>query len=46
MDIAETEREYEEKHVHGVYEKIAAHFSSTRYKVCIKILDAATHDLG
>jgi tRNA (uracil-5-)-methyltransferase TRM9 len=24
--------EYEEKHVHNVYEKIASHFSSTRYK--------------
>ncbi|KAI1007501.1 hypothetical protein K3495_g725 [Podosphaera aphanis] len=24
--------QYEEKHVHGVYEEIASHFSSTRYK--------------
>jgi hypothetical protein len=26
-------RAYEEKHVHTVYEQIATHFSSTRYKV-------------
>lgn len=25
--------EYERKHVHEVYEDIASHFSSTRYKV-------------
>ena len=25
--------EYEDSHVHQVYEKIASHFSSTRYKV-------------
>ena len=25
---------YEEEHVHTVYEQIASHFSSTRYKVC------------
>jgi hypothetical protein len=25
---------YEEKHVHEVYQNIAHHFSSTRYKVC------------
>jgi tRNA (uracil-5-)-methyltransferase TRM9 len=24
---------YEEEHVHSVYEEIATHFSSTRYKV-------------
>jgi len=24
---------YEEEHVHEVYEQIASHFSSTRYKV-------------
>jgi hypothetical protein len=24
---------YEEEHVHSVYEQIASHFSSTRYKV-------------
>ena len=24
---------YEEEHVHTVYEQIASHFSSTRYKV-------------
>ena len=26
-------RAYEEEHVHSVYQQIAAHFSSTRYKV-------------
>jgi len=26
---------YEVKHVHTVYEEIASHFSSTRYKVCV-----------
>jgi hypothetical protein len=26
---------YEEQHVHAVYEQIASHFSSTRYKVCL-----------
>lgn len=26
---------YEEEHVHEVYEQIASHFSSTRYKVSI-----------
>jgi tRNA (uracil-5-)-methyltransferase TRM9 len=26
---------YEEQHVHTVYEQIASHFSSTRYKVCV-----------
>ena len=25
---------YEEKHVHKVYQQIAQHFSSTRYKAC------------
>jgi hypothetical protein len=25
--------EYEEQHVHEVYEQIASHFSNTRYKV-------------
>lgn len=25
--------EYEQEHVHSVYEQIASHFSSTRYKV-------------
>jgi hypothetical protein len=25
--------QYEETHVHAVYEQIASHFSSTRYKV-------------
>ena len=27
--------EYEEKNVHQVYQQIAQHFSSTRYKVCL-----------
>lgn len=27
-------RVYEEEHVHDVYQQIASHFSSTRYKVC------------
>lgn len=26
---------YEEEHVHKVYQEIAPHFSSTRYKVCV-----------
>jgi tRNA (uracil-5-)-methyltransferase TRM9 len=26
---------YEAEHVHSVYEEIASHFSSTRYKVCV-----------
>ena len=26
---------YEAEHVHSVYEQIASHFSSTRYKVCV-----------
>ena len=26
---------YEAEHVHEVYEEIASHFSSTRYKVCV-----------
>lgn len=29
-----THAELEREHVHEVYDKIAAHFSSTRYKVC------------
>lgn len=27
------ENAYEEEHVHAVYQQIASHFSSTRYKV-------------
>ena len=27
--------DYEAAHVHTVYEEIASHFSSTRYKVCV-----------
>ena len=30
--LAENYRQYEETHVHRVYEEIASHFSSTRYK--------------
>lgn len=30
---ADAAAEYEQKHVHDVYEDIAGHFSSTRYKV-------------
>jgi hypothetical protein len=30
---ANKELEYEKRHVHEVYEDIAGHFSSTRYKV-------------
>lgn len=32
---------YEAEHVHEVYQEIASHFSSTRYKVCVamNILD-------
>ncbi len=34
MDVDQAKGEtYEEEHVHGVYEQIASHFSSTRYKV-------------
>jgi hypothetical protein len=31
--IAEDPHEYESQHVHAVYDQIASHFSSTRYKV-------------
>lgn len=31
---------YEEEHVHEVYEQIASHFSSTRYKVRLDALGA------
>ena len=34
MEIIDGAR-YEEQHVHSVYEQIASHFSSTRYKVCV-----------
>lgn len=33
MSRAEESTAYEEEHVHEVYEQIASHFSSTRYKV-------------
>lgn len=32
MDEAQSAEVYEEEHVHGVYQEIASHFSSTRYK--------------
>lgn len=36
MATSETEgASYEAEHVHSVYEEIASHFSSTRYKVCV-----------
>jgi hypothetical protein len=31
--VDEDPHNYEEKHVHAVYDEIASHFSSTRYKV-------------
>jgi hypothetical protein len=33
MSVQPTGEAYEEEHVHTVYEQIASHFSSTRYKV-------------
>jgi hypothetical protein len=33
MSEQPTGEAYEEEHVHTVYEQIASHFSSTRYKV-------------
>jgi len=33
-NTADRGEDYEEQHVHTVYEQIASHFSSTRYKVC------------
>ena len=33
VESEEDSRAYEEKHVHEVYQEIATHFSSTRYKV-------------
>lgn len=30
--------DYEDKHVHQVYEEIASHFSATRYKVALNSL--------
>jgi hypothetical protein len=35
MSTEATGEAYEEEHVHTVYEQIASHFSSTRYKVCL-----------
>lgn len=35
--------EYEEAHVHSVYESIAPHFSSTRYKVCVPRSPSSSH---
>lgn len=31
-------QEYEEQHVHNVYEQVASHFSSTRYKVSLWLI--------
>jgi hypothetical protein len=31
------EEVYEQRHVHDVYQEIAPHFSSTRYKVCTSL---------
>jgi hypothetical protein len=35
---------YEVEHVHSVYEEIASHFSSTRYKVCVTYSTTNLHD--
>lgn len=35
---------YEEEHVHGVYQQIAQHFSSTRYKVCHSFIQCLTFE--
>jgi tRNA (uracil-5-)-methyltransferase TRM9 len=40
-DTDEQGTSYEEEHVHEVYEQIASHFSSTRYKVCVALLSLA-----
>lgn len=45
MSTEPTGEAYEEEHVHTVYEQIASHFSSTRYKVRSKnvpLLDTTT----
>lgn len=34
---------YEEEHVHAVYEQIASHFSSTRYKVFLSLGVVKSH---
>ena len=34
VTVSDDPRVYEDKHVHAVYNEIAPHFSSTRYKVC------------
>lgn len=46
MDYVETAEpeKYEEEHVHGVYEQIASHFSSTRYKPW-PIVESFLHNL-
>jgi len=33
--IADDPQAHEDQHVHAVYDKIASHFSSTRYKVSL-----------
>lgn len=41
--ILQTEsEEYEDKHVHQVYEQIASHFSATRYKVGLPVSEQLT----
>jgi hypothetical protein len=42
MSAKPTGEAYEEEHVHTVYEQIASHFSSTRYKVRRTHISAAT----
>jgi hypothetical protein len=32
-EMKDSAAKYEEEHVHAVYDEIASHFSSTRYKV-------------
>ena len=41
MSTEATGEAYEEEHVHTVYEQIASHFSSTRYKVRLKYISTA-----
>lgn len=44
-DAADPDRgpAYEHEHVHAVYEQIASHFSSTRYKVCTCMPPRSAH---
>ena len=36
-EVAGNAQAHEDKHVHMIYDKIATHFSSTRYKVSLSI---------